>query len=748
MRILLKLIIFIIVVVIAALIAIPLLVDPNDYKQQISDKVEQTTGRNLTLEGDIGLSVFPWVALELGPLSLSNAKGFDEPHFAKVNEAEIRIKLMPLLKNQLEMDTIVLDGLVLNLEKAKNGTTNWDDLSQSSDSEKTADKSKGKSSSTERPPLAAISIAGVRLSNAHIVWTDHSKDEKVQIKNLNLQTDPLIAGKATALAVGFDIESNKPQTQANVNLASDIMVNIDKEQLILSNLNLQTLAEGAGLPLPKVDFILTGDINADMKNQTADLSKLVIQIQDILIYSNLQVSQLSSENPSFTGDIDVKAFNLRQLAEQLSIELPAMADSNTLELIQLSSQLEGSSKHINVNQLNLTLDQSKLSGNLGIKQFSNPAISFRLALDEIDADRYLPPTSTPKKPDTSTKAAPPATASAAAASELPLETLRQLNLNGSLDIGKLKMSGTHSDQVHIEINANDGVIKLHPMTANLYQGQYQGNVGLDARSKKLKVSINENLQNLQAGPLLKDLSGDDKISGLVNAKVNLSGSGVNVEKIKQSLSGNGEFSFTDGSLKGVNIAESIRKAKAALKGEVLPANNEPVKTDFSSLAGSFKASNGVINNQDLALMSPLLRINGAGTADIVKEVIDYGLKVSIVETSTGQAGKDLADLKGVTIPVKITGSFNDPKPSVDLASIAKEKATAEIKEKLNEKINEKLGDKLDGELGGLLGGVLGGSTNNEANDAETKNDEQVTEPATTPEDQVKDAIENKLKSFF
>jgi len=198
----------------------------------------------------------------------------------------------------------------------------------------------------------------------------------------------------------------------------------------------------------------------------------------------------------------------------------------------------------------------------------------------------------------------------------------------------------------------------------------------------------------------------------------------------------------------VNIAESIRKAKATLKGEPLPANNEPVKTDFSSLAGSFKATNGVINNQDLALMSPLLRINGAGTADIVKEVIDYGLKVSIVETSTGQAGKDLADLKGVTIPVKITGSFSDPKPTVDLASIAKEKATAEIKEKLNEKINEKLGDKLDGELGGLLGGVLGGSTKNEADDAESQSDEQATEPAATPEDQVKDAIENKLKSFF
>ncbi|HHA18646.1 MAG TPA: AsmA family protein, partial [Methylophaga sp.] len=110
MRILFKLIILVVIIVIAGLIALPFIVDPNDYKQEISDQVEKATGRTLTLDGDIGLSVFPWIALEMGPLSLSNAKGFKAEHFAKVEAAEIRIKLMPLLQKQLEMDTIVLDG--------------------------------------------------------------------------------------------------------------------------------------------------------------------------------------------------------------------------------------------------------------------------------------------------------------------------------------------------------------------------------------------------------------------------------------------------------------------------------------------------------------------------------------------------------------------------------------------------------------------------------------------------------------
>ena len=115
MRLLLELIAFIIIVIIIGLITLPFIVDPNDYKQQISEQVEKATGRTLNLEGGIGLSVFPWIALELGPLSLSNANGFQAEQFAKIDGAQIRIKLMPLLKKELEMDTVVLDGLILNL---------------------------------------------------------------------------------------------------------------------------------------------------------------------------------------------------------------------------------------------------------------------------------------------------------------------------------------------------------------------------------------------------------------------------------------------------------------------------------------------------------------------------------------------------------------------------------------------------------------------------------------------------------
>ncbi len=814
MRTVFKLVSLVVVLIIAGLIAIPFVVDPNDYKQQISDQVEKATGRQLTLQGDIGLSVFPWIALKLGPLSLSNAKGFNADPFAKVEAAEIRIKLMPLLQKQLEMDTVILDGLELNLEKNKAGVTNWDDLA-SSDKKTASQQPATASNNTGGPALAAITIAGVKLTNANILWSDASTGQNVRLEKFNLNTDPLSPGKPTAVDMDFSLISTKPEASVHVALDSKVMVDLDKQHYALSDLTLKTQAEGKELPFTTADVELSGDINADMikqlvtinnlvlaakvnkeqqaidakfttnittnlstqqtqlkavdlsatitdpnlptgkaevkltadiaadmQKQTLNLSALALEVYDLIINADVSASKILSDNPAFAGKLNVKPFNLRQLAKELAIELPVMADDSTLELVQLDTDFTGSSKNVDAKQLKLTLDQTNLTGQFAVTDFAKSSLKFALVIDEIDADRYLPPVS-----DKQT-AAPPAASAAAGASQLPLETLRQINAQGTFDIGKLKISGTHSEKIHLQINAAEGLIKLSPMSANLYQGQYQGNVNLDARGKSLKLSIDENLKDVQAGPLLKDLQGDDKISGLANAQVKLSGNGATVEQIKQTLTGNGKFSFTDGALKGINIAESIRKAKAALKGETLPESDTPLKTDFSALSGSFTATNGIIDNQDLLAMSPLLRINGAGKVDLPKEGIDYGLKVSIVGTSKGQEGKSLDDLKGLTIPVKITGTFTEPKPTVDLASLLKDKATQEVKAK----VADKLKDKVGGDLGGLLGGALGTTTEQTTTeqpaDTTTETQEQPAEPAPSVEDQAKDALKNKLKSLF
>lgn len=812
MRIALKLIFAIIFIVVAGLVALPFIVDPNDYKDEISTQVEKVTGRNLTLQGDIGLSVFPWIALELGPLSLSNAEGFKADAFAKVDAAEIRIKLMPLLKKQLEMDTIVLDGLVLNLETDKNGKTNWDDLTQADEVVK---EDKKPSEEKAGPALAAVSIAGVKLSNANILWSDAAKGESFQLRNLNLTTDPLVPGEPTALETAFDLISAKPEAKAHVTLSSQVMVDMEKQQYALSDLSFTTIAEGKALPFTQADIALdanvqadlneqlvsitdlvlaakanndkqsidaklsavvnsnlatqqtvidglklnadiadpalpgekaklelTSKVTADMKQETVTLSALALQLQELMLEADIKASNILNDKLGFVGSVNVKPFSLRKLASDMNIELPTMADSSTLETVALKSELEGSANHINAKQLALTFDQSNLTGQFAVSNLSKPAFNFKLKLDQIDADRYLPPVEEADSEKTK-PAKTPASTAAGGGSELPLDALRQINAKGSIDIGKMKATGLTSENIHVTIDAADGLVKLSPMRADLYQGKYNGNVSLDARGDKLKLAIDESIKDVKAEPLLKDMTGEAKITGTANANAKLSGSGASVDEIKQTLSGNGGFSFTDGALKGINIAESIRTAKAALSGQKPTKTDEPVQTDFSALSGTFTATNGLIDNQDLALKSPLLRITGAGQASLPKETIDYSLKVAIVGTISGQGGKELAELKGLTIPVKIGGTFSEPKPKVDLAGMVQDKAKQELKAKAEEKIKEKLGD----DLGGLLGGALGGKSA-EDKPADSNTEEAAPAEDKAPEKQLEDAVKDKLKNFF
>lgn len=826
MRTFIKLVIAIIIIAIAALAALPFIIDPNDYKDEIAAQVEKATGRKLTLQGDIGLSVFPWIALDLGALSLSNASGFKAESFASVQGAEIRIKLLPLLKKQLEMDTIVLNGLLLNLETNEDGVTNWDDLVTAEDT--TADAAAPAAEKPTKEPrqgLTAINIAGVKLSNANVLWSDASKDQNFQLRNLNLDTDPLVPGKPTALTTSFDFISTKPDVKAHIKVDTKVIVDLEKQIYALESLKLNTVANSSAMPLQRANLNLSADINANMarelvtiNNLTMDLqasgtdqsidaklsglieanlatqqhritnlsitgdvtnenlpggkakldvktnivanladetfqaSDLIVKLADLTMNGRLQAEKILSDDLAFNGNVQIKPFNLRKLADDLKIELPEMADASTLELVQLSSEISGSKNAINAKDLQLTLDQSQIAGQFGISNFEKPSYTFNLTLDQIDADRYLPPVKEKEaKPAADKTAKEVATPAAAGSSDFPLETLRDINAKGSFKIGKLKASGISSENIVITIDAKDGLIKLSPLSAELYQGKYQGNVTLDARGDSLKLAVDENLQGVQAGPLLKDLTGNDRISGTANANLKLNGSGKDIDAIKQSLAGNGAFSFTDGALKGINIAEAIRQAKAVISGQRATDATGPVQTDFSSLKGSFTAKEGIVNNQDLELMSPLLRVTGAGDIDIPREVIDYAVRVSIVGTAEGQGGRGLEDLRGLTIPVKITGSFENPRPSVDLASVLKDQATGEIKAKAEEKLKEKLGEG----LGGLLGGKLGIESKS-ATPAESETDtteqsateDQTSEKTEEAKPSAEDLLKERLKKLF
>jgi AsmA protein len=166
--------------------------------------------------------------------------------------------------------------------------------------------------------------------------------------------------------------------------------------------------------------------------------------------------------------------------------------------------------------------------------------------------------------------------------------------------------------------------------------------------------------------------------------------------MKKALSGNASLALRDSSLKGVNLGELLHQARA-LRGSNPPAEQGVTpaeRTDFTELGASFVIRNGVAHNDDLSAKSPLLRLAGSGDIDIGANSIDYLVKASVVASSGGQGGKELAELRSVTVPVKITGPLDAPRFRADLGATVGDAVKQRAEEKLKERARDRLKDLL------------------------------------------------------
>jgi AsmA protein len=270
--------------------------------------------------------------------------------------------------------------------------------------------------------------------------------------------------------------------------------------------------------------------------------------------------------------------------------------------------------------------------------------------------------------------------------------LKGLNLKGDLKVGQLIASNVKLQKVHLGVRAADGRVDAEPLTADLYQGSMSGAASVNANTNRF--ALKADLGGVALGPLLKDALDNDLLEGRGNVGVDVQTGGSTVSAMKKALAGNAKMSLKDGALKGINLDDVIRKAKSLVGSK--PAEQSAQvsqRTDLSELSASFVIKNGVAHNEDLSAKTPLLRLSGAGDVDIGGGSINYLAKASVVASTTGQGGRELADLNGLTVPVKISGPLEAPRFGVDLkgmaGNVAKQQA-GKAEEKLKERVQERL----------------------------------------------------------
>ncbi len=473
----------------------------------------------------------------------------------------------------------------------------------------------------------------------------------------------------------------KPIADVLQSIHLNMEINGDQTNLQISPLAIKGVLAGPSIPNSPVRVSLNTIANANLDTKSFSLSKLALKGLGLNVKGNLSATRILTQ-PGFSGNLEVAPFDLRRLLKQLNQKPPVTADKKVLKRVALKTIFSGSPKRVNIKDFRAGLDDTNIKGVFSITDFSRPDIQFNVNIDSLNADKYLPPVKKGKK----AKVATPETA-AGAATQLPVDTLRALKVKGDLVIGKLTINKARLSNVRFTINANDGRIKLAPLTADLYQGNYAGDIFLDATGKFPKLTIDTSLKGIQAEPLLEDVTGNAKLRGKGDFTASLITAGADMDAMKKALNGQMSFIFKNGAVKGFNIGKFLRRLKQ-LRGNLSLNVSEKEETDFAEITGNPKVTNGVVYLNDLTGKSPAFRIQGKGmVADLIKETINYNASVTVVSTSKGQAGKELAELNGITIPIKIAGSLKDPKIKPDISGIV----TSGVKRKLEKKLMEKIG---------------------------------------------------------
>lgn len=673
----------IVVLIIAAVLILPHVIDPNDYRDDIERAVKDNTGRTLVIAGDMELSLFPWLGVDVSQARLGNAPGFGDTPFATIQNMEVRVRLLSLLFGPTEVGKLKLDGLALNLARKADGKTNWQDLLQ---------RSGGQSSKPESPSKGGfgdITIDSIELSNATINWHDAMAGTDYRLRDVNLTVGAVRPNKPFPMKMNFAVDSTKPVLHANIGLRATATVDPAAKHYRLDDGMVEVSARGAGLPVQPTNVKSTWQtLRFDQAGGTFALDGLKLQALGIEADAVLEGRGLSGKNaqPEISGTLKVADFAPRDVLAKLGRHLQP-SDPQVLRHASLSARLAATDHSATLGDVRITLDDTHITGQLAVRDFKTHALAFTLAADKLDADRYLPAGTG----EAAKKAPRPGSFDHI---RLPGDKLRGLNVDGKLVIGTFKLFNLTARDVTLGINAANGKMTLKPLTAKLYSGTYDGSITAASAGKGLKLATDQRLAGIDMGALLEDLAGRKLISGGADMNVAFAGSGDTVGALKKTLDGKLGFKIQHGAVEGIDLWGAIRRAYAVIKHQPAPKQSGEKKTEFVALNGDGVIKNGVLNNRKLTADLPFMHLAGHGTIDLVKRDLDYRLDAKIIKVPEIDRRSELGKIKGVTVPIHLEGDFANITAFPDLADA--------LKSRIKSKVKSKLEDKLKGKLKGLF----------------------------------------------
>jgi AsmA protein len=658
---------------------------PSDLiRETMVKQVKAKTGRDLVVNGPASFAFYPNLGVSLADVSLSGPAGSQTP-LVKMDALTVSLKPMPLLQREVAVDTLILTKPVFDLRVDKAGKKNWD-FADASPYQKFAD--------------ARTSLADAAFDVAQAAPPAQSPPQNpslprklTDIQNLQLGDVQIING-----AIRYTDERSGA-TQA-----------VD--------------AVNAKVALPSLDSPLDANGSLAWKGETINFggvltnARTALQQKPAKLAFNAKSSKFDANFNGFTlikdgvdieGDVKANVPSARTMAAWLGTTLPPVEGFGP---VSASGTMKTAGNTTSFSNATFNIDGAIAMGNLAVTTGGvRPFVQANLKINELNLNKYLTAAAGGSKAietAPTSKAVPaPASAPAPAAQPAPPETggdpiedllnapgkrsdavkgtrvlgaaqragwssdafnfalLGAADADAKLQVARLRYQNINVGQTDLNIALKNRVMKTVFNDIQLYDGRGRGAVNVDGTGKAATVGAAFNLDGVSALPFLTDAADMKWLSGKANLALNLTAAGASQLQVIETLGGTAKFAFADGSIVGFNIPGAIRGISQGKLSGLKAAPTE--KTDFSELSATFNIANGVATNQDLLLVSPLLRVTGSGAVQMPPRTIDYTVRPKLVASLEGQ--QSAQPLSGVEIPVRISGAWEKPKYEPDLKGV-------------------------------------------------------------------------------
>ena len=724
-------------IIVALGFALSHLFDPNDYKDEIRQLARDKAHLELTLNGDIGWSLFPWLGLELHDASVATLTAPTKP-FADLQMLGLSVRVLPLLRREVQMSDVRVEGLNLTLNRDENGHGNWEDIGRPAQPATPPPAEPGAAAQTAQVAAATpektsqpikLDIDSLTINNARIDFNDAKNGRQFSAESIQLSTGAVHEGTNIPVKLTAFFSTNQPVIRAKTELAGQLRFDRVLKRYQFEDMRLSGEASGEPLDGKTLTFAAQGQLLMDLAASVAEWNGLKLSANQLRALGELHVRDLD-KTPQLSGGLSIAQFNLHDFLEGIGQPVPEMA-TGSLSKFEMVSRLTGSPTSVAFEDLNLKVDDSTFTGRLAVDDFAKQALRVQLKGDTFDADRYRPGKSdAAKSAGAARKSEVESTQNQAFAASggttplpnaptqgawsntqlLPLERMRKLDVQADLNFGTLTLNKLPIQNAVLKTQGLAGQITLESLRGDLYNGNFEVKGNLDVRPDIPLMSVQTRIAKVPVERFIQSKDQTPPVKGLLTLNSDLTSKGNSEKVLIDGLNGTASFMLNDGVLVNANLEQQLCQGIAKLNRKTLDSEPRGKDTPFQQLNGNLVFRNGVASNPDLKVGIPGLTVKGDGDVDLRVLGMDYRIAI-IIEGDKSEMPDPACQVNeryaGIEWPVRCRGPLELGAKACRLDNEKLGQVAAKLAgDKLQQKIEDKLGDKVSPQLKDALKGLF------------------------------------------